>query len=239
MKARFLSLLADLVYPPRCPVCNDIVTAGGGGICENCRQKISYVTEPYCMKCGKPIENEENEFCRDCLDKKHSFNEGRSVLVYDEYMSRSIYRFKYNSKKEYARIYGQLISDRLGSKIRSWNADALLPVPIHKSRMKKRGYNQATLIAREVSKRLNIPVRDNILIRKTQTKAQKSLGAAERENNLKKAFIVRKNSVKLNTVIVIDDIYTTGSTIDAVSAVLKESGVSNVYFVTLCIGRGI
>ena len=220
-------------------MCDEIIPGFGKGICKECKGKLTYVQEPYCMKCGKPIENEEKELCSDCERKNHNYDEGRSVFIYDEYMSRSIYRFKYNSKKEYALFYGEEISKSLGMKIKSWNPDALIPVPIHKSKLKKRGFNQAYLIAKEISKNLNIPINDKILIRKNQTKVQKNLGAKERENNLKKAFNVKKNSVKLNTVVIIDDIYTTGSTIDAISTVLKESGVKKVYFITLSIGRGI
>jgi len=236
---RFLNRCLDIVYPPRCPACNEISLGSQLGFCQECFGKIHFVNEPWCLKCGKPIEEEEMEYCSDCMERPHFFDQGRSPLVYDDYVRKSIYRFKYNSKKEYARYYAKIINDTLHRKIKSWKAQALIPVPLHKSKLNKRGFNQSYLIAKELSKYVNIPVMDNILVRQNQTKVQKNLGAKERENNLKKAFIVRKNSVKLNTVIIIDDIYTTGSTIDAISKVLKESGVGKVYFVTLSIGRGI
>ena len=170
--------------------------------------------------------------------KEHSYDEGRAALVYDEYVSRSIYRFKYNAKQEYAGYYANIIYNRLGDKIRSWDAKALIPVPIHKNRMKKRGYNQAYLIAKELSKLTGIPVENNLVKRKNETKVQKELGARERENNLKKAFIVNKNVVELKSVVIIDDIYTTGSTVDSIASLLKEKGVRKVYFISLSIGRG-
>lgn len=230
--------LFDLVFPPRCPVCNTIVADKALGVCAECFDELQFVAEPYCMKCGKPLERDGHEYCGDCLSKKHIYEEGRAALVYDDNMSRSIYRFKYNSKAEYSRVYGRIIYERLKGKIHSWNAQALIPVPIHKSKLKKRGYNQATLIAKELSRYCNIPVNEHIVYRKIPTEVQKNLSATERENNLKKAFIVRKNVVKLNTVIIVDDIYTTGSTIDAVARVLKAAGVEKVYYISLSIGRG-
>lgn len=235
---RKFTRLLDLLYPPRCPVCNEIVSLKDSGICPLCKDKFQYVQEPYCLKCGKPIEDEGEEYCKDCKDKPHYYIEGRACFVYNEYMKESIYRFKYNNKQEYATYYSKAIYDRLGRKMQFWNADALIPVPIHKDRLKKRGYNQAELIAKGLSRLTNIPIKNHILTRKNSTKALKNLDAKERENNLKKAFIVKENVVELRTVIIVDDIYTTGSTVDAISSVLLEAGVENVYFITLCIGRG-
>ena len=104
--------------------------------------------------------------------------------------------------------------------------------------MKKRGYNQAYLIAAGLSDRLAIPVCNDLVIRTAATGAQKELGALQRQNNLKKAFKVSGNGVKLNSVLIVDDIYTTGATIDALASCLREAGVGKVYFATLCIGRG-
>lgn len=234
---KFLKVV-DLIYPPRCPVCNEIVAISDGGVCPGCKGKFHYVEEPYCLKCGKPIIDDEEEYCDDCKNKRHYYEEGRACFIYDEYMKESIYRFKYNKKQEYATYYGKEIYKRLYRIIKTWGADALIPVPIHKERMKKRGYNQAELIANQLSKLTKIPVKNHILERKNSTKALKNLGAIERENNLKKAFIVKENVVKLRTVIIVDDIYTTGSTVDAISSCLHDAGVEKVYFITLCIGRG-
>ena len=230
--------MADLIYPPVCPVCNDIVSVRHRDICPECEKKLTFIGDSYCMKCGKPVEEYE-EYCGDCRRLLHMYDEGRAALVYDLYMSRSIYRFKYAGKQEFARFYARIMYERLGDKMKSWRADAIIPIPVHKKRLRKRGYNQAGLIARELSKRLGIPVREDIVTRCTATKAQKNLGAGERQNNLKKAFKVTGNVVKLDTVLVIDDIYTTGATVDAMAGCLKGAGVRKVYYASLCIGRGI
>ena len=119
------------------------------------------------------------------------------------------------------------------------NPDALIPVPIHSSRMRSRGYNQAELVARELSRHSGIPVNTKLIQRVKRTKPLKSLSHSERQNNLKRAFKILQNDVKLNTIVIIDDIYTTGSTIDAMTGVLNDAGVKNVYYMALTIGRGI
>ena len=139
---------------------------------------------------------------------------------------------------EFAKLYGRIMHDRLKEKIDEWNVDAIVPVPVHKSRLKKRGYNQAALIAKELSKRLKIPVNECLVVRTGATGAQKDLSAAERQNNLKKAFKVTENVVEYDTVLIVDDIYTTGATVDAMARCLKGAGIKKVYFATLCIGRG-
>lgn len=229
--------LIDFIFPPICPICNKIAAGNNAGICPECEGRLPYVGDSYCMKCGKPVDEDE-EYCSDCLTCTHEYDEGRAALVYDELTSKSLYRFKYNHKKEYAKVYGRIMTERLGEKIKSWDVDVIVPVPVHKSKMKKRGYNQAKLIADEVSKRLDIPVCHRLVTRNTATTVQKELGAKARQNNLKKAFNVTRNDVKYRTVLIVDDIYTTGATVDAMARCLKGVGIQNVYFVSLCIGRG-
>ena len=117
--------------------------------------------------------------------------------------------------------------------------DALVPVPIHFSRKRKRGYNQAELIARELSKHSGIPMNTQLIRRQGRTRPLKGLSYVERQNNLKRAFKIYKNDVKLNTIVIIDDIYTTGSTIDTITRVLHEAGIAKIYYMALTIGRGI
>lgn len=235
--AKFLGYMVDIIYPKICPICNNIIPIGAGDVCPACKGLLTYVSEPYCMRCGKPVD-EDREYCDDCERRKHAYDMGRAVFVYDEYMSKSIYRFKYNGKREFARFYGNVMAEHLGDGIRRWKPDAIIPVPVHKSKQRSRGYNQAELIARQISKRLNIPVKSDIVIRQNATTVQKNLSAKARQNNLKKAFKVIPNSVQLSSVLIVDDIYTTGATVDALAQCLKDAGVGKVFFATLSIGRG-
>lgn len=153
-------------------------------------------------------------------------------------MRASVARFKYRNRREYADFYAEELVKRCGESVRSWDPDALIPIPLHKSRRRKRGFNQAELVAGKAGKILGIPVESKLLIRTRKTSPQKELNDVQRRANLKNAFQVRQNDVRLKKVVLIDDIYTTGSTIDAAASVLLEHGVEKIYFLTICIGRG-
>lgn len=228
----------NLLFPPRCPFCDKIQKVSAAGICEECRQKIVYITEPRCLKCGKQLAQEETEYCRDCNKKMHKFCQGRALYDYGS-VAGAIYRFKYKGKREYGKIFGEEMVYFLGDYIRYIHPDVLLPVPLHPVRESIRGYNQASVLAKVIGKALNIPVEAHLVKRIQNTKALKGLNSKERVNNLKNAFILDRNSVKLDTVIIVDDIYTTGSTIDAIADLLLEAGVKKVFFITLAIGAGV
>ncbi|MCR5715612.1 MAG: ComF family protein [Lachnospiraceae bacterium] len=234
--ARLGKLCVEVLYPRRCPAC-DAPLAIGQELCEDCSGKLVIVTPPFCFGCGKHLEDATQEFCHDCLAKIHFFDAGRGLYDYRS-VAESMYRFKYHRRSEYAEFYGRKIAAHLGEVIRGWDAQALIPVPVHKERLKKRGYNQAQCLAEVIGRELSIPVESGLLVRAKKTVPMKLLDREQRIKNLKSAFITRDNSVKLKSIIVVDDIYTTGSTIDACAAVLKAAGVEKVFFITLAIGRG-
>lgn len=187
------------------------------------------------MKCGKGLSREEREFCRDCEEHRHYFCRGRSLYRYES-VAGALFRLKYQGRQEYADFFAEELCRHLGNDIRSMKADVMIPVPLHKSRFRKRGYNQAAVIGRALAMRLDIPFCEDMVIRCKNTIPQKQLSLSERQNNLKRAFKLSGNDVKSNTVIIVDDIYTTGSTADALSKVLMEGGVQQVYVVTLAAG---
>ena len=230
--------MVNLVYPRRCPVCDDVVPIGEALICKECSPKIKYIKTPKCRKCGKQLYDDTVIFCKDCETKPHSYDYGYGLYDYKS-MQKSIYRFKYSKRSEYAKYYAEDIYRNLGKEIAFMQADALIPVPLHKSRQRQRGYNQAEELAKELSKLIGIPCYSNVVKRVKNTVPQKELDEVERQNNLKRAFHISSDVVKLNKTIVVDDIYTTGSTIDAVARELRQHGVGNVYYLTLCIGEGM
>lgn len=234
-----LKKIIDILYPRRCPVCDKVLESASLKLCPGCRKKLVYVKEPKCRRCGRQLLEDERECCEGCTDKKLYFKRGVTLFLYNDAVRKSIYRFKYANRREYSAFYGEEICRHLGNEIEGFHADALIPVPLHKKRMRKRGYNQAELLAVEIGRRMKLPVQSRILVRERNTKALKIMTRAERENNLKKAFKIRENDVKLDTVIVVDDILTTGSTINEVSKVLKENGIGNIYFVALASGAGL
>ena len=235
---RVFAKLSNLIYPRRCPICDGITGKWDRLICENCKTIPQPVEEPVCKRCGKPLSIEESEFCPDCGRKNHLFEKGRAAFVYDSVMRASISRFKYHNRREYADFYADELLKRYGRTLRSWQPDALIPVPLHKSRLRRRGFNQAALVADRMGERLGIPVEKKLLLRVKKTRPQKELSDAERRENLKNAFQVCGNDVKLKRAVLLDDIYTTGSTLDAAASALRAAGVEKVYFLSICIGRG-
>ena len=229
--------ILDLLFPPRCAFCDEILSPGQKGICADCLEKLPLIREPFCMKCGKMLAGGEKEYCGDCEKNRHLFYASRAVLGYDERVRRSIYRFKYSGRKEYAKAYAALAGEQLADWIGSVNPDAIVPVPLHRSRYRRRGYNQSQLLAKELAKLTGCPLEDGLVIRAKKTRPQKRLDLAGREENLKKAFKIRRNDVKLNRVLLVDDIYTTGSTMDAVTECLTQVGVKRVYGLTIAVGQ--
>jgi len=237
VRKRIKRNLLQLLFPCRCPVCDEIVVPYGERICLGCMDKLQLLTPPWCMKCGKKLESEE-EFCRDCKEKQHIYARGRALYEYRSVAS-SIYWMKYGGRQEYASFFGEEMATYLKDFILQIKPDGILPIPLHKKRLCKRGYNQATLLAKALGESMHIPVYENMLVRTKNTKPLKLQNPIERQNNLKKAFIIGKNDVKLKTILIVDDIYTTGSTINEVARVLRQQGVEEVYFVTLACGAGI
>ena len=223
----------DLIFPRRCPVCDEAVDIPGRLICRDCEGLFTEIREPYCMKCGRPVTDDSVRFCDECQSKSFEYVRGRAAFEYDDRLKESIYRFKYGGRCEYADYYAVPMGRLLDSWIRSVRPDALVPIPLHKSRLHKRGYNQAELLADRLGKITGISVRNDILLRSGKTAAQKGLDASERQNNLKKALKIGADVVKLKNIILIDDIYTTGSTINAAASCLRRFGVENVYFAVL------
>ncbi|MBO4347856.1 MAG: ComF family protein [Lachnospiraceae bacterium] len=223
-----------LIFPRRCPICDDIIT-DDSLICSECITIPRRVPYPRCMKCSKHIDSQNEEYCRDCQKNDKSFLRGVALYEYDS-VKDSINSFKNNSRPEYGEFYGAQIARYLGDEIRNFEADALIPVPLHRSKMLKRGYNQSEVLAKHLSNRLGIPLINDVLIRCKKTKEQKKLTNLQREKNLRGAFHIAQKGVKLYTVILVDDVYTTGSTLDEASKVLLEAGVGRVYFVTIAVG---
>lgn len=229
--------LLRALYPRRCPICHGIVASKGEVVHPSCAGRVPLIGEPRCKRCGKGLEREEEEYCRDCMLGKHRFTRGLAAYAYDETMKLSIYQMKFHNKREYADFYVRQMCRMLEPVMPIWNPQALIPVPLHKSRYKKRGFNQSLLLAEGIGKSFSIPVRAELVERTKATIPQKELDVKKRKNNLKNAFKIKEHDVKLDRVLVIDDIYTTGSTIDAISELLLARGVKKIYFAVLCIGK--
>lgn len=224
----------ELLYPKTCCFCGKISVQE---ICDTCKEKVSYIKEPRCKKCGKPIRYEEQEYCLDCQKQSFHYIQGRSLWVHKGVVTWSVYQFKYHNRRIYGRFYAEELYRVYGKNLEDWGIDLIVPVPLHWRRKRKRGYNQAEIIARHLGELTGIPVDAKLVIRKKYTTPQKTLNDKERVKNLKNVFDMRKKKVRGKNILLIDDIYTTGSTIDAISKVLLEKGHNKVWFLTISIGQ--
>ena len=203
-------------------------------ICSECEEGLLYIKEPTCKKCGRQLKDETKVYCDSCSMAQFSFDRGISVFIYGDLIRKSIHDFKYHNRRENAEFYGMAIMENCGKLINLWQPDALIPVPIHKKRYIKRGYNQSEVLAESITKYTGVRTVSDAVCRIKKTKPQKNLDKSERENNLRNAFAVKMSKLEgIKTVILIDDIYTTGSTIDSLARMLRAAGVQNIYFICL------
>jgi ComF family protein len=226
------------IFPPACPICGEILENREVKVCTECVRRLHFVGKPCCLQCGKEIDDGEAEYCDACREKPRSYIKGYPAVVYDDEINPCMMAFKYSGKRGYADFLASLIVRRHGQEIIALNPDVLLPVPIHKARLKKRGYNQAELLAKSLSKYLEIPYDSNLLIRQKNTRALKTMDGSEREQNLKNAFNSVSKSVEYRRVLLVDDIYTTGATIEGCTHILKGLGLQEVFYTSVCIGKG-
>lgn len=229
----------DLLFPRRCPVCFQIVLPKGALICPGCIKKLSWVRQPTCKKCGKEVMSHTVEYCFDCSRRHRTFDYGVALLNYDERARCSMAAIKYKNKREYLDFYSEAMCQRLGNALLAMKAEVLVPVPIHSSKLRERGFNQAQELAWRMSRRTGIPLNTSILKRSRKTAPQKTLDPAARLKNLEQAFTVEFLPSHIRSVLLIDDIYTTGSTLEACARVLREAGVERICFAAIFIGSGM
>lgn len=236
-------LLLESIYPRRCPVCDGIAAPKGALICSECLKQISWVAGPVCKTCGREVPDERTEYCPDCMRRRHIFDRGMSLCNYNQITSGSMARIKYQGRREYLDFYGTAIAERLGRRVAALKADGLIPVPLHPARERKRGFNQAQVLAERIAIEMErlygikISVRNDLLYRRKKTLPQKDLNPEGRLKNLEKAFEAGEIPANIRKVLLVDDIYTTGSTADACAKALKKAGVKEVFAVTICIGN--
>lgn len=227
--------LLELLYPHVCPFCGRVTAED---ICNECRIKLNYIEEPRCMRCSKPLRSEEREYCYDCEKHTHVYERGYALWVHSGGVQRAIYQFKYHNQRIYSRFFGKELLSRYGQAVMRWEITTIIPIPLSRKRRRIRGFNQAELLARELGRGLGIPVDAKNLVRVRDTSPQKKMDARGRSLNLKYAFAWKGKRRIFGNVLLIDDIYTTGSTIDAAARVLKRHGAGKIYFLTISIGQG-
>ena len=196
--------MLSFLFPPICPLCAKELLDKGEHICKICSKKQIFIKEPTCYSCGKSMKNQEKEYCSDCRQHPKNFERGMGLCIYQKPVTDSLAAIKYKNERKFAQYYLEEIRKRKYRELLRLKADAVIPVPIHKKKRRKRGFNQAEIFAKGIAEMLNQPMYTKIAKR----------------------------------VLVIDDIYTTGSTAEAVTTALKQLGVQEVYVFCIAIGKG-
>ena len=223
----------ELLYPSRCPLCGKIEQ----GICSECAADMKIVKQPCCFQCGKPVGSPDMEFCPDCRKGQHCFEQGFAPLLYEGKVKEAIHKIKYSNKREYLWTFAQIVGAYGENRIVRWKPEVLIPVPMYRRQKRKRGYNPAEILAEDLGEYWNLPVDTKHLEKKKDTGDQKELSRAERRRNLCDAFYAHGGS-EYRSVLLIDDVYTTGSTVDAAALTLKKTGIEHVFYAAICIGHG-
>ncbi|MBR3834067.1 MAG: ComF family protein [Lachnospiraceae bacterium] len=229
--------ISRVLYPESCPLCGRVI--GGKELCCNeCMSKLNPIKSPVCLKCGQEINDQETDCCGDCATMQRHYVKGFPCLSYNQHMAKCLSDFKYHNMRCYSRFLADIIVRERGKEILLASPEVIVPVPVHKSKLRDRGYNQAEVLGAELGRRLKLPVDTGLVLRDSKTTPQKGLSNHEREENLKRAFISSGKIVKYKSALIVDDIYTTGATVEACTRVLQSMGIKEVYYTSVCIGKG-
>lgn len=231
-----LKYILNIILPPRCPYCGKIVVLDHT-LCESCFNKLHFITAPYCRICGNPIENEEDAktglICAHCSSHKRTIRMVRSALVYDDFSKKTILDFKFYGKVQNACLLAKWMY-AAGSDIFKAQADIIIPVPLSYRRLLRRGYNQSAILAQQLSKQTGIKADVTSFKKVKHTKPQSSLSENARLKNVHNAFkVVKNNNIKDKHVILIDDVMTTGATLNECAKVLLKAGALSVDALTV------
>lgn len=233
----YLDSFLELIYPEKntCFICDKYdEEIGEKYICYDCEKNSKKIIPPVCSKCSKPINYDKStNLCKECCAEGRYFEMSKSLYSYEGNIKHAIYNFKYYNKPYFYKLFGNLMIDYI-NKENYLNFDYILSVPLHPSKLCQRGYNQSELLARHISDSLSTPYLD-ALKRTKKTEKQSEHNKEERKRNLKDAFFVKDSFDKIinKSVLLVDDIYTTGSTVNECSKVLINYGVNKVYVLTI------
>jgi len=216
----------DSFFPRRCVGCGK----GGGFLCPECLGKLPRLLPPLCPHCGRPQAS--GIVCPSCWQRQTEIDGIRSLFRFDEVIRKAIHELKYRNLKAISPCLAELLADYL--KANPPPGEALVGVPLHPRRLRERGYNQSSLLARELGRRIGLPVIEDCLIRVKQAQPQvRAVDVEERRRNVADAFVCHDEKVGGKQIILIDDVCTSGATLESCAAALKNKGAASVWGLTL------
>ena len=221
-----------LAYPPVCQVCHaERAVPRLGWVGSRCRREAKPLLPPFCHRCGLPFEGAiSGPFeCSNCRDADLSFESVRAAVLAEGVVRKVVHRFKYDGAVWFRPFLGRLLFRAARPVLSAGHWDLLVPVPLHPTREREREFNQAELLARFLGSRLGLPVRTDLIERVHETPTQTHLGREARQENVRRAFrAIAGRSLEGLSVVVVDDVLTTGSTTDAVARQLRRLGAERV-----------
>ena len=233
---RLFNGLVDLLFPPRCIACMNVLTDDDRPpFCRPCLAAIRFVRSPLCTRCGAPFEGTgEDHLCGDCLSAPPAFTIARSVARYESALLTSIHRFKYGGKTAVGKALGRFMARHPAPGLRIEAYTLVIPVPLDVGRLREREFNQALILAGELARPARRPVDAVSLTRRRGTDPQVRLGRDERRKNIRGAFAVtRPDRIAGRKILLVDDVYTTGSTVGECARVLMDHQAEAVAVLTL------
>ncbi len=233
----FWRSLIDILYPRSCLICSDSINDSlYDGACRDCLEKINLNVTPFCKKCGFPLKSATttDSSCSKCRGKLYYFDRALSVSQYTGITRRCIQLFKYRRKLKIGKNLSRIMLRFLKEHFSIDSIDLIMAVPLHRSKLKERGFNQAEILADFIRLNLKIPASFDNLKRVKNTLSQYQLPLEKRQLNIKDAFeCTDKSFFAMKSVLIVDDIFTTGATLSECSRVLKNAGAKKVYTLTM------
>ncbi len=225
----FCNQFLNLFFPPRCIDCRQV----GAWFCAECMSRIPRVEPPFCARCGNTVINDE--LCPRCQTSPLQIESIRSAVYFEGALRQAMHWFKYRGRTVLAEPLGGLMAECwMQSRV---PIDVVVPVPLHAARWRERGYNQAALLAREMARRAGLRVNEKVLIRQRATASQVELDASQRKENVRAAFFCSGDELAGKRVLLIDDVCTTGATLEACAVALYDGGACSVQALTLARAR--
>ncbi len=228
----------NLFFPPRCGFCSEIISwipKPRYMLCEECLSKISLINMEACKYCGKQLKTDTRKVCPQCTGEKN-YSNVFSSCEYSGLIRDKLLEYKFKGNKQLYKVFASFIIDKL-KMTNQVGFDIIISVPLHLSKLEERGYNQSELIAKEIAQYFLIPLSINNLVKSKPTESQSKLDKKGRSINVKGAFCVRDNyEIRDKKVLLVDDIITTGATVNECSKVLVQAGAGEVYVVTVATG---